>query len=84
MPRRFNFRKYSGFRGGELSDVGIVGCGVVYLVGGCRRFGEIPRLHLQVDPVKRPSCSSRALSTCCVARSYMDQFLYPQPLLFQF
>jgi len=75
LPSRFNFHKYPGLRGGELSDVGIMGCGVAYLVGGCRRSGEIPRLQLQVDPVKRASCFSGALSTYCVARSYMDRFL---------
>jgi len=84
LLRRFDFQKYSGLRGGELSDVGNVGCGVAYLVGGCRRFGEIPRLHLQVDPVKRASCYSGALSTCCVTRSYLDRFLYSHPQLFQF
>jgi hypothetical protein len=84
LPRRFNFHKYSGQCSGELSDVSIVGCGVAYLLGGCRRFGKIPLLRLQVDPVKRASCSSGALSTCCVARFYMDRFLYSQRLFFQF
>ena len=44
---------YSGLRGGELSDLGIVGCDAAYLVGWCRRFGEVRRLHLHVSPVKR-------------------------------
>ena len=82
LPRQFNFHKYSGLRGGELSDVGTVGCGVACLLGGCRRFGEIPLLRLRVDPLKRASCSSGALPTCCVARSYMDRFLYSLSLFF--